>query len=440
MGMDLGKSKKQVIVYFAGWNLGRKEGVKGGEVASIPWEKVTSVNHAFWQVAPADGSTETSFERKAAGKPARKDFRIIPKDAYKDLEDETPSAIHPELPRNHFAEYAVYAQKYPEVEIMISVGGWTRCGYFSEMAYTKEGRQSCAASCVELIKKYPWIGGIDIDWEYPTGSKNMDRLPGEDDQDYDEGCPIFGTPEEDNANFATFMEELRSALDENFGVGKKKLTACAAGLIEGALANQDWPAAAIYLDTINIMTYDLAGVWDGVTGHASSFQGTKKAAEYLLAQGIAAEKICIGSPLYAIPFLLKNEDFTDVVGAPAETYKATLGEISQEKLLQAQEEAVSGFLTRKEEGRWVQEEAFDKGKKGWHFAYDATAGAPYLYNDDAASPYYKWFLTYENQLSLQEKLDYVKERGIGGIIVWECSEDTYNHDLIGQMAEVLLKK
>ena len=30
----------------------------------------------------------------------------------------------------------IYSEKYPEVNILISVGGWTDCGYFSEMAYT----------------------------------------------------------------------------------------------------------------------------------------------------------------------------------------------------------------------------------------------------------------------------------------------------------------
>ena len=84
-----------------------------------------------------------------------------------DYGNQEPSDLNPELPKNHFAQYAVYAKKYPNVNIMVSIGGWARCGYFSEMAYTAEGRKTFVESCVELIHKYPWIGGIDIDWEYP---------------------------------------------------------------------------------------------------------------------------------------------------------------------------------------------------------------------------------------------------------------------------------
>lgn len=413
--------KKDVIVYFANWYLGRKSAMEGAEVASIPWDKLTSVNHAFWQVAPADGTKETTFEWQKMGRAARTAFQVVPKDAFKDLEDMMPSEIHPEMPRNHFAEYAEYAKKYPNVTIMLSIGGWTRCGYFSEMAYTKEGRESCAASCVEILKQYPWLGGIDIDWEYPTGSNNASRLPGEDDNDYDEGCPVFGTPEEDKVNFAAFMEALRKALDDNFGKDAKKLTACSSGQIAGALANQDWAAAAPYLDVINIMTYDLVGVWDGYTGHTSSVAGALAAAEYLMGQGVPAEKLCIGAPLYGSSFRMKEIEAGKQLGVPAENKRPTNKSITEVEL-----EALE------EEGK--------KEVNGWHYVYDKQEEAPYLYNDDETSEYYKWFISYENSISLQAKLDCIKEKNFAGIIVWECSQDTKGYGMIGQMAENLIEE
>src|SRR5699024_10779371 len=150
-----------------------------------------------------------------------------------------------------------------------------------------------------LIRKYPWISGIDIDWEYPGCSTAGERLPDPDADDGDEGCPIWGTAAEDSANFVLLLSELKAALAESFGEGIKKVTACAGGSTTSILPMQDWKGAAAYLDMINLMTYDLAGVWDGVTGHASSFQGTKKTADYMTALGIPEEKLCIGSPLYA---------------------------------------------------------------------------------------------------------------------------------------------
>lgn len=435
----MSKNTKEIIVYFANWYLGRKPAMKGGEVASIPWDKATYVNHAFWGVKPADGTTETSFARRDRGAAPRTEFTILSMRPQNDFEDQTGSEADPALPRNHFAQYAVYSKRYPNVTIMLSVGGWARCGYFSEMAYTSSGRRSFIESCVNLIRKYPWIGGIDIDWEYPGCTTAGERLPDPDADDGDEGCPIWGTAEEDSVNFALLLAELRAALDENFGKGTKRLTACAGGSTDTILPCQDWASAAPYLDMINVMTYDLVGVWGGKTGHASSFQGTKKAAEYLAGLGIPENKLCIGSPLYAIAFLMNEMNAEKIIGAPAATHRATNDEIAQTECRSFEAQAVSGYTLKKEGVKWVKEAEFCKDGPGWHFTYNEKEGAVSLYNDDENSPCYKWFLSYEDPLSLQRKLDYINSTDLRGLVIWECSQDTADYDLITQMAENLLQ-
>lgn len=431
-----GDEGKQVVIYFANWNLGNSAADASGEVGNIPWDKVTYVNHAFWAVAPADGSTETSFVRRDSGEGARTEFAIVSTDPYKDYQNTGKSAINPELEKNHFAQYAAYSELYPDVNIMISVGGWGACGYFSEMAYTKEGRQSFIQSCLDLMDQYPWIDGIDIDWEYPGGTRGGERAPG---NAYDQGCPIFGTAAEDSTNFAALLSELRSAMDEHFGTGTKRLTACASGSTGWTLPMQDWAAFAPYLDMINIMTYDLAGVWDGSTGHGSSLADAINAAEYFRALDIDMSKLCIGSPMYATSFLLKNIPDGSPLGAAVSSNSPTSSVIDETMLRSFEEQAVSGFHLMQEGTRWVMGEEFDEGGVGWHYAYDAQKGGVYLYNDDESSRYYKWFLSYENPLSLQAKLDYIHDAGLAGIIVWECSQDTSDHDLISQMGDNLIR-
>lgn len=399
---------KEIIVYFANWHLGRKAN-RRGEVSCIPWDKITYVNHAFWSVAPANGSNESSFERRAKGAPARTDFTIKSMCPDNDL-------------KTHFPQYEHFSAQYPNVRIMLSIGGWSRCGYFSEMAYTPQGRSSFVQSCVELIQKYPWIGGIDIDWEYPGCSTAGERLPDPNADDGDEGCPIWGTVEEDSTNFALLLAELRSSLDTNFGKNTKKITACAGGSTTAILPCQDWAALAPHLDMINLMTYDLAGVWDGVTGHASSFKGTKAAADYMISLGIPEEKLCIGSPLYAMAFVTKEPVFTQAMGIPCESYRACSQPITSTDCIHFQSEAQP-----------------DSEKPGWHQGYDKAEGAAYLYNNDASSPYYKWFLSYEDTTSLQQKLDYINRSDLAGVIIWECSQDTDDYVLISQMAQNLLK-
>lgn len=428
---------KQVVVYFANWYLGDKAGAEGGEVASIPWDKVTYVNHAFFAVEPADGSTETSVERRSNGEAARTQFQVVSTAPDKDFEDHTPSDVDSGMERNHFAEYAAYSEKYPDVNIMISIGGWSDCGYFSEMAYTKEGRQSFIDSCIDWMDQYDFVDGIDIDWEYPGGSKDGERAP---EGDNDQGCPIFGTAAEDSQNFAALLSELRDAMDEHFGQGVKKLTACASASTGWTLPMQDWASFAPYLDLINVMTYDLAGTWDGVTGHASSMMGAKNAAVYFKVLGIDLSKVCIGSPMYGTPLLMKEiPDAGQVVGASIETYKPNESEIDETQMRGFEDEAISGYSVKQDGTKWVMGDTFDHSGAGWHYAFDEKQGAAYMYNDDESSPYYKWYISYENHLSLQQKLDYINESGLAGIIVWECSEDTPDHEFISQMSDNLMK-
>lgn len=416
------KNAQEVIAYFTGWPLQRGSTEARAEAASIPWDCVTYVNHAFWYTVPTDGTADSSFQRRASGLGARTQFGIRSLQPEADCGDCGTSALIPELPRNHFAQYAYFAKKYPHVNILISIGGWTRSGFFSEMAYTPEGRASFIASCLELMAHYPWIGGLDIDWEYPAGSTFGERAPDPGDPD-DEGCCIFGTAEEDRRNFALLLAELRAELNRVYGPGVKKLTACASGAVEGTLSCQDWAAAAPSLDRINIMSYDLAGIWAGVTGHAGSAGQALACVEYFAALGIPAEKLCIGSPLYGTLFRTKTCT-AEPFGAPVEPVRPLPPNviIDQEQLLQWEQTSVQ------------------PGIPGWHAVYDPENGGAYLYNDDPASDFCRFFLSYENSRSLQQKLDNIQIKNIGGIIVWACGFDTPDSRMLRRMHDALQKR
>ena len=436
---------KQVITYFANWYLDSKEAMRGGEVASIDWEHVTIVNHSFWYPVPVEGSDVSSFDRRANGDAPRTEFTIASTNPDMDFENTDPSAVDPAMEKNHFAQYAVYAEKYPDVNIMISFGGWTRSGYFSEMAYTPEGRASFIQSCIDLMDQYPWIAGIDLDWEHPGGSNDGERLP-EDENDW--GCPIWGTKQEDTANFAALCKEMREAFDAKYGAGTKLITACASASTGWTLPNQDWVSAEPYLDYINIMTYDMAGTWDAATGHASGLNWVKGALVHFMTKKIPTAKLNIGVPLYGTALMMggKGELKPDkIVGWPIDkTVKIPKDNLVVDTLKEFEAQAVSGYEIVMENGIPTLGEKWDNSEegtiKGWHYGYDKQNNAVYLWNDDETSEYYRWYISYDNALSLQAKLDLIEHYNIAGIIVWESSQDTIDHQMIKQMGDFLLQE
>ncbi len=441
--VEVVESEKHVIVYFANWNLDSKAADAGGEVVSIPWEDVTYVNHAFWAVAPNDGTTETTLEWKAAGNAPRTDWTIVSTSPEADYENTELSEILEGVEKNHFAEYAAMSEKYPDVNIVISIGGWSACGYFSEMAYTQEGRATLIQSCMDLMERYPWIDGFDFDWEYFGGSgEGEGRLPESED---DQGCPIWGLSAEDSVNFAALLKELRAAIKEAYGdENAKLLTACASSSTSWTLPCQNWSIVHEYLDMVNVMTYDGTGTWDTGALHQSTVTQAENAVFALHAgHGIPYEKLCIGSPMYGIDLQLIDapgrEDLA--CGAAIESFRpaANSDGITQEKIRGWIAEAEYGFNIEWVDGKPQMGETFDSGEVGWHNYYDASRKGVCIFNDDPDSEYYKWYISYENEITLQQKLDYINRMQLGGIIVWESSQDTYEHDLIGQMADNLLK-
>ena len=359
-----------MTVYFPNWHI-RSD--SRAQVRFLPWNRLDCVNHAFWKVAPQGSG-----------------FALVPVDPWADTDPDNPQA--------HFPQYAECAEKYPDRKILLSVGGWSACGCFSEMALTAANRSSFIGSCLETLDAYPFFSGLDIDWEYP----GVARQP----ETGNEGNPVLG---DDKTNYTLLLQELREALNTRYGPGCKRLTVCA-GASCSTLAHQDYAALYPYVDRINLMTYDLAGPWNTYTGHHTALYGeisADTAVQYLLDQGVPGGKIAIGSPLYSHGWKMKKRS-PSPVGAPAESLHD--GDMRWRDLLPLENAAVPEEIP------------------GWHTGYDPKAEAAWLWNDDPASEHYLTFYTFENTASLNAKLNYIKDHHLGGLIVWEVQGDSPDAD------------
>ncbi len=383
-------SPKNFIIYFPNWGT-YGEAHKNFTVGNIPWDKVTVINHAFLEV--------------------NNEFKLGFTDDWADLSIVYPHSEEDGL-KGHFGEYKYYKQLYPQVKLLASVGGWTRGHNFHAMALTAAGRQTFADSCVEFLDKYPFFDGIDLDWEYPGVHRDPD--PGDK---YDKGCP--GGPE-GTVNFTLLLKDLRETFDKNGLTGKLLTAAIPAGYDK--LALQQPKEYHKYLDFINVMTYDFHGAADPVTGHLSplyanpkdtapqkpvnvkKYYNTDYAMKLLVKLGVPKGKLNVGSPWYSRGW--KNVDgntginglFANANGGPVGNWDDPDNPGGQNSYFRLKEmETLPGFVKYRDE---------------------KSGGSPWLYNAGTGEVY-----TYEDEVSLAKRCDYIKKKGFGGIIVWEITGD-----------------
>ena len=58
------------------------------------------------------------------------------------------------------------------------------------------------------------------------------------------------------------------------------------------------------------------------------------------------------------------------------------------------------------------------GRDGFERRWDARARAPFLWNGATGT-----FISYEDPESIRAKMDYAQEKGLGGVMFWELSQD-----------------
>lgn len=278
----------------------------------------------------------------------------------------------------------------PSTKVVLSVGGWSVDG-FSQAARTAESRELFAKTGAAVAAEYG-LDGIDIDWEYP-------------------GMSVAGIESDDDdfENFPLMLKALREEL------GEGRLLTIAAGGDAYSVRNINVEETAKYLDYVQLMTYDLQGGFQTVTGHHSAlYLGRRnlfdscvdKVAKVWLQAGVPSEKLIAGIPFYS----RKWEGVNPVKGA--------------ETGLGLPAGSVGGYGPSYSE---LLEEYV--GKKGFVRYWDDVAKAPYLYDGST-------FITYEDKESMAAKVDYVKANNLGGVMYWEyqCdSTQTLTEFLRGEM-------
>jgi chitinase len=273
-------------------------------------------------------------------------------------------------------------KQYPQLKVMLSLGGWGGCETCSDIFNTAENRKAFAKSTLAIIEGYQ-ADGIDLDWEYPTVS----------------GFPGHKYAAYDRANFTALIQELRIAF------GNRYELSFAAGGFDGFLENAvDWDAIMPLLDNVNLMTYDIVNGGTPHTGHHTALYSTPQqkdstdnAVQFLLRKGVAPEKIIIGTAFYARMW--------EQVNATNKGLYQPGGHIDGADYKE--------FPTR-----------FNPAD-GYIYSWDDIAKAPSIY-----SPSKKIFATFDDKRSLAEKARYVQQHKLGGMMFWQLPHDTDKDGLL----------
>jgi chitinase len=289
--------------------------------------------------------------------------------------DDPASSFH-----GYFHQLQELKRRYPHLKILISLEG--KAADFAEDA-KPENRQAFVASCVNTFIRghfapgmsEPGIfDGFDIDWESPQ--------------------------EDDAANFQALVKEFRKQMS----VLRPGLRlSIAVGHSPRMLPGTDFAAIAPLVDEVGIMNYDYTGPWSPMTGFiAPLFSGSanlrhsnsieRSIANYEAA-GIPAQKLLMGLPFYG--------------------YSWTAVDKTDNGLFQA--------------GHGVRDDrpySYIRGLSASFSSYrDQRSKAPWLFDGQT-------FWTYEDPISVRYKVSYAKDQHLGGVMIWELSEDTDSAELL----------
>lgn len=269
----------------------------------------------------------------------------------------------------------------PDLKAIISIGGWSNGGY-SEAASTEESRKAFAKEAVEFMIKHN-LDGLDLDWEYPC-------------------CSISGinSSPNDKEHFTLLLKAMRDELNlQGEKDNKYYMLTIAAGADKYYTKFTNMGEAQKYLDYIMLMTYDLRGGFQILSGHHTNLYSPQgdiftisadEAVKIFVEAGVPAEKLLIGAAFYSrkwdkVPNV--NNGYLQVCGTTG-AFGPDYTELDREYI----------------------------NKNGYKRYWDDVAKAPYLFNGSS-------FISYDDEESVKYKCEYVKENNLKGILFWLYDAD-----------------
>lgn len=357
---------KQAIFYHTSWSCYDRKYF----VANLPIDKLTDIAYAFFNVDETgrvfSGDEWSDYQNPFTGKGEGVD----PQNKW----DSPPQDL------GQLGQFLKLKKQGHQFNMHASVGGWSWSGKFSDAVKTAENRERFVTTLADIMNRYPGLfTGISLDWEYISN----------DGVNY--GADGNKASKDDPENFMKLVTLIRQKLP---GFVVSLCTVAAPDKLKF-----DVKKVSELLDEIHVMTYDfMDGNWGAgpTAGHHTNLSNSpfvpysvKEAVEYCLSLGVDSKKLFIGSAFYSRGF-----SGCDGLGKP-----------------------YTGGSTDKS---WDQGQVDYKKLPlpGSTEFWDPVAQATYSYDSKK-----RVLNSYDDPKSVQLKCEYIFEKNLGGMLVWETSGD-----------------
>ncbi|KAK2590532.1 hypothetical protein QQS21_011782 [Conoideocrella luteorostrata] len=352
-----GDPLSKVIGYYEAWNDRSK--CHQTSAKDLPVDALTHLNYAFAYVDPGS-------------------FEITTMDAA------TPARI--------FQDVADLKKTSPSLKIFVSLGGWTFSDngtatqpVFGNIARSDANRQKFATNVLKFLSTYGY-DGVDIDWEYP-------------------GAPDRGGNPEDVVTYPRLLQTIRQTFEAS---GQELGISFTAPSSYWYLRWFDLPKLVEWADWINLMSYDLHGVWDSTNPIGSIVQGhtnlteIELAAELFWRAGIPPSKLALGFGFYGRAFTL------------ADSSCITPGCLFSSGAKPGVCTGTSGYLS------YYEVQDILSKNKDLKPVYDKDAAVKYMTFDKN-----QW-ISYDDSDTFADKIKWAKKIGFSGSLIWASDLDDYD--------------
>ena len=324
-------------------------------------------------------------------------------------------------------------QLYPNLKILISIGGWNPPTYnqaFAAASATAASRQAFVSSCISTfingniasgLTVSNLFDGFDIDWEFPNASES--------------------------AGFTALMTEFRNELTTLSGTTGKtyQLVAdLAAGAStpgagvdsgnDGGYDTIDIPGLSAQLDYLNVDGYNYAGDWSLATDEASPLyddsldtanalypnDSIDYTVKYYLGKGAPAAKYTMGMPLYGVGWTggLTSTNSGMYQTATELAPVPNVNGVGNCSSGNNQTSPVAGCDYLLTNGMATYRTLENILNNGFTASYDSTRVDANMFNSSTATAW-----SYDNPTSIAAKVAYIKANGLGGAYVWAVKDD-----------------